>query len=476
MRSRYIIHNNNRRLILLFAGWGMDWRPLSTLTSDDYDILVVWDYRDLTFNWTPLMAYDEICLIAWSMGVFAASLTIHEIDSRITKRIAINGTLDPISDTRGIPTAIYHGTINSLAPATLRKFYRRMCTSRQQFENFSANMPRRTVAELIDELHAIETHTIFHTPQVTSWDMAVVSRDDAIFPAGNQCTAWRGIAPVMMNSGGHLPDFTSIINNYIIDKGRVTRSFTSGAESYENASTVQQEIARVLYSLFKRIHGSEDDTSGPGGAHINGDILEIGSGNGTLTRLYAKDRGQGSLTLWDLVDRKPICCPDDAHFIACDAEIAIRRTPSRSLKYIFSASTIQWFNSPASFLRECERVLMPDGYMVLSGFCANNISEFTQAAGVGLSLPSVKQWQSMISSAMTLYVCQASTLTLTFDSPRDILRHMRDTGVNALATGARSVSLARRVLSSYPIGDDGRYHLTYRPIFIIARRNEPTTG
>ena len=115
---------------------------------------------------------------------------------------------------------------------------------------------------------------------------------------------------------------------------------------------------------------------------------------------------------------------------------------------------------------------MPDGYLVLSTFCANNIEEFTQASGVGLNLPSQRQWQAMFSPAMTIYVCQASILTKTFDSPRDVLKHVRDTGVNALAHGPQATVLARKVLTNYPLGSDSKYHLTYRPIFIIARRND----
>lgn len=447
----------------------MDWRPFTTLTAEGYDIMVVWDYRDLTFNWKQVLTYDEVCLIAWSMGVFAASLTIHEIDSRITKRIAVNGTLDPIHDSRGIPRAIYHGTINSLAPNTLRKFYRRMCSERQQFETFSANLPRRTVSELIDELHAIEDYTIFHTPQITTWDLAIISREDGIFPVENQCTAWRGLAQVIMAAGGHLPDFQAIIDTHLINKVRVSRSFKAGADTYVAASSVQQEIAHTLYSLFQRVYQSDQDNAG---YSINGDILEIGPGHGALTSLYSPHRGQGSMTLWDLVDMRPEGCPDDAIFHACDAEVAIRRTPSRSIACIFSSSTIQWFNSPSSFIKECERVLMPDGYLVLSTFCANNIEEFTQASGVGLNLPSQRQWQAMFSPAMTIYVCQASILTKTFDSPRDVLKHVRDTGVNALAHGPQATVLARKVLTNYPLGSDSKYHLTYRPIFIIARRND----
>ena len=66
MKSKFIVRNDSSRLLLIFAGWGMDWRPFASLSRPGYDILVIWDYRDLLFDWKPLFRYDEICLIASS--------------------------------------------------------------------------------------------------------------------------------------------------------------------------------------------------------------------------------------------------------------------------------------------------------------------------------------------------------------------------------------------------------------------------
>ena len=92
MRYKFISRENNNRLILIYAGWGMDWRVFRHMRRHGYDIIIVWDYRQLTFDWSVVASYDEICLVAWSMGVFAASVTIHEILPRITKSIAVGGT------------------------------------------------------------------------------------------------------------------------------------------------------------------------------------------------------------------------------------------------------------------------------------------------------------------------------------------------------------------------------------------------
>jgi len=476
MKSRYIDSRpENRRLVLLYAGWGMDWRPFRNVHAPEgYDLMVVWDYRDLTFSWRALIRYDEICLVAWSMGVFAASLTIHEIDPRITKRIAVCGTLSPVSDHFGIPEAIYHGTINALTPRGLQKFYRRMCTSAEEFAAFRENMPRRPVDELIDELQAIETHCLFHTTQVDTWDVAIVGRHDAIFPYQNQMSAWNGKAPVYVFDMGHLPDFDYIISRFIIDKQRVERRFNDSADTYESTSEAQQKIARTLYNLFNVACGGDMEHPVP----IYGNVLEIGPGHGALTRCYLPALSRdSSLTLWDIADVDTALYAPDACFVKCDAEVAIRRKASRSVAMILSASAVQWFNSPALFLRECARVLIPGGYLVMSAFVSGNLPEVMTATGVGLNLPSESQWQAMMPSDMILFVCQASSMRLWFDSPRQVMEHLRQTGVNALGHNISPVRMARLMLENYPsevaVSDgDGtsRCPLTYKPVFIIARK------
>lgn len=141
MRYKFISRENNNRLILIYAGWGMDWRVFRHMRRHGYDIIIVWDYRQLTFDWSVVASYDEICLVAWSMGVFAASVTIHEILPRITKSIAVGGTPDPISDTLGIPVEIYRGTAEGLNAGNLRKFHRRMCLDAGHYSAFREVAP-----------------------------------------------------------------------------------------------------------------------------------------------------------------------------------------------------------------------------------------------------------------------------------------------------------------------------------------------
>ncbi len=213
----------------------MDWRVFRHMRRHGYDIIIVWDYRQLTFDWSVVASYDEICLVAWSMGVFAASVTIHEILPRITKSIAVGGTPDPISDTLGIPVEIYRGTAEGLNAGNLRKFHRRMCLDAGHYSAFREVAPRRDISSLRDELYALETHTIFHAPQVCRWDLAIIGRHDRIFPPANQMRAWRDKAPTVITEDAHLPDMQSIIDDYIVDKDTMATRFAAATETYNEA-------------------------------------------------------------------------------------------------------------------------------------------------------------------------------------------------------------------------------------------------
>lgn len=460
MRLKFINQNQSQRLILVYAGWAMDEKPFSGLSRPGYDVAVIWDYRNFSLDWSFILPYKEICVVAWSLGVYAATVTYHAYEHLLTKRIAINGTPFPVDRMTGIPPAIFSGTLMNLNERSLRKFYIRVCGGMSAYGRFSEHLPERDIAELSEELSVFLNGTLLGSGRHLEWDFAFISSDDAIFPPVNQWRAW-GKTPVRFIEGAHLPDFQAIIDRYIIDKERMTSRFDRGFESYDRNAGVQ---ARVVERVNNLLHGDIAELIGRRGARV----LEIGSGTGTLSKALDSMCGKnGYVEFWDIAGDAPVDGPR-RRFRRVDAEIEIMRQPSKSFDVIVSTSTIQWFNSPLRFLRECQRVVAPGGYVLLSAFVRGNLDNVTKATGRTLPLMSLKEWRRVMPEGFDVISISSYNDEMCFDNAVDVFRHLRSTGVDSL--GRVSSPTAVSAIRNFSADLDGKYRICYKPIIMLMQR------
>ena len=132
--------------------------------------------------------------MAWSMGVWVACQTLAGKEYPYGMRLAVNGTPCPIHDTKGIPEAIFQGTLENFSEPVLIRFRRRICGSAAQVKTFLSHHPYREVDDLHQELAALWTAVKDRPAVEWTWDKAVVGTNDKIFPPQNQREAWQGVA------------------------------------------------------------------------------------------------------------------------------------------------------------------------------------------------------------------------------------------------------------------------------------------
>ncbi len=126
MQIEYIVREDNTRLLLIFAGWSTDASAFGGLVCPGYDVAVLSGYTDLSVP-DDFSGYSEIVVMAWSLGVWAASNVLARYRKLpVTLTVAVNGTETPVSDTEGIPERIYRSTLDGLTAQSLLKFRRRM--------------------------------------------------------------------------------------------------------------------------------------------------------------------------------------------------------------------------------------------------------------------------------------------------------------------------------------------------------------
>lgn len=440
------------RLILFFAGWGMDANPFRSLRCEGYDIAVVYDYGD-TAPISPAMldGYSEICVVGWSFGVPYAARFIAREESRrpITRCIAVNGTVYPVDPLRGIHPDIFAATLAALSEASLAKFRRRMMGSREALDAFLQATPSRSIESLADELRAVATdgpapHALF--------DAVYISGGDRIIPSEAQQRAWAGHHNIINLSprAPHWPDIPAILTHEIADKSLIRRSFAAATETYDAAAAVQHAVAHRLAELWTaRVEARRQ-------------AIEFGVGTGSLTRLLAP---RHPLTLIDLA-------PTMAGVTDADAEIALAPFIAKGgseLGGVISASTIQWFNSPMRFIRRALSLLPSGATLALSSFSPSTYRELapfqtrrpayiSREAAEALALRLVEEGLSRPD-----FIIEAPEPTIvTFPSTRSLIEHTRQSGVNATPT--LSVATTRALLAAAPTT------LTYAPILIILTR------
>ncbi|MBR1776379.1 DUF452 family protein [bacterium] len=194
MEYKWLNKKENSKLILFFNGWGMDEGIVEHLEFSDFDVLMFYDYNNLStnFDFKELNKYCSKYLVAWSMGVMTATLFSLEYKSAT----AINGTLKPIDNHFGIPERIYDLTAKNFSPKGKDIFIKNM------FDNIPAKFNiKRSFESQKSELKALKN---YKADLNFLYDKIFISDNDNIIPTKNQKAYW-GIEPNI--KGGHAPFF-----------------------------------------------------------------------------------------------------------------------------------------------------------------------------------------------------------------------------------------------------------------------------
>jgi biotin synthesis protein BioG len=211
MRSDWIERGGRESLIVFYNGWGMDAEPFRFLDPGANDVVVLYDYRDLSIEkclFDEINAYSQKSLLAWSMGVWAASRTAGTLGD-FERTLAVNGTPFPIDDRYGIPPGAFREMRENLSPPALLSFTYRMFPVKTDVDRFLASVPRRPFEERRDELVSLESGALSDLADEAPglcFRSCIISDRDLIFPTVSQIRYWkrRQIETKRLDSG-HFP-------------------------------------------------------------------------------------------------------------------------------------------------------------------------------------------------------------------------------------------------------------------------------
>lgn len=247
---------------------------------------------------------------------------------------------------------------------------------------------------------------------------------------------------------------------------RVERSFRRNFHSYHNSAAQQALIAQQLVVQLSVLCSESVFRNG----------FEIGCGTGHLTRALHGKFSFDALTLNDLVPEARATAKQwSADFLPGDAR-SIRWPDQPDL--IASASTIQWMESPADFVQQAARALAPGGWLAISGFGPDQYHELatlgSTAQAPGLCQPAdlLNAVHSAIPEGFDVLETGHDHQRLWFETPQQVLKHLRQTGVNAKSSQVWTRAALSAFCDAYVTANGSKrgVPLTYHPVWIVAHK------
>lgn len=243
---------------------------------------------------------------------------------------------------------------------------------------------------------------------------------------------------------------------------RVQRSFSRSFETYHAAAAQQAWVAERLAQALVDCDAPTKFENG----------FEFGCGTGHLTRALYRRFQYSQLTLNDLMSEARLTAKDHrAGFIDGDA---CSVTWPEGLDLVASASMIQWVPNPGYLVDKAANHLARGGWLALSGYGPD---QFSQLAALGSSsnapgLIALDALRDAVTERFEILDIGEARHLLRFPSPRSVLRHLRETGVNGRARETWTKSSLSQFSAAYTdmFGSPDGVTLTYHPIWIVARR------
>ncbi len=252
----------------------------------------------------------------------------------------------------------------------------------------------------------------------------------------------------------------------ITDKELVKQRFGKSHETYRENAVVQNHLAERMAKLFVSVAGEHLHT-----------VLEVGSGVGAFTQcllehcqidqFYVNDISEMALQQAEFLLQK-----QTQHYSLLPGDAETIQLPD-GLDAVVSSSCFQWFHDVSAFIHKTSLLLNEDGILAFSTFGRENFSEIKHTLGVGLTYPSLDDYQSVLQADYDILLSEQWTEQLLFPTPIEVLKHIKNTGVNGILAQTlrkeRLQSFHNEYVDHYSSAS-GQVHLTYHPIIIIARK------
>lgn len=236
----------------------------------------------------------------------------------------------------------------------------------------------------------------------------------------------------------------------IKNKELIKKRFSKSLKTYSENAVVQKQMAE---KLADEISGLKFDK-----------ILELGCGTGFVTKKLLKQNEFSEYVAIDMVGdcEKYISEISDKIIFVCGDIEDNKDIYNSKYNLIISNAVMQWIDDLPQFIGKLKENLTDNGYLVFTLFGKENYKELIPFVKNPLRYYSVDEIKEICDGFKIIKVYDEK-FVMEFETPTDVLRHIKNTGVNALSQTRWTKSDLISFEKEYP----EKVTLTYHPIYIV---------
>lgn len=235
-----------------------------------------------------------------------------------------------------------------------------------------------------------------------------------------------------------------------MNKDLIKARFSKSLSTYDANARIQKKMAERLITFLD--------------SNSYSNILEIGCGTGLLTEILTEKIQFETYIAIDIVKDCSSYIQkinSKINFINEDIEEFIK-TNSKKYDLIISNASLQWVDNFKEVINQLKNSLNEKGTLLISTFGRENFREIGLITGTSLDYYSPMELQTLFPQSKI----DTEIHIIAFNTPKDVLKHLQNTGVNAIESKSWTKKDLVKFENTYNSICPNRPTLTYNPVYI----------
>lgn len=243
----------------------------------------------------------------------------------------------------------------------------------------------------------------------------------------------------------------------IIDKNLIKSRFEKALTSYNDNAKIQKLMAIKTFELIKEFAPTKELS-----------VFEVGCGTGFLTKFIDRNVKLSNYMANDIVAGSKSFIENinpNIKFVSGDIE---ELNLEEKFDVIVSNAVFQWVEEKEELFEKLASNLKPGGLLVFSAFGKENFREIRSIRDMGLVYEDYKRYYQNYFS--TEFYNQ-SINEMYFESAIDVLKHIKNTGTNAINVETWTKSDFKCFEQEYKsFQKETGLTLTYNPVYYVLKK------